>query len=76
MNKFKSNRVIHHSIDLKDSFWEEIKKDPEKLGSVFASMLNSVLDTHMYDDQERSRCAFTKFEVLRMRKKNKNLYPI
>lgn len=62
MNEIKENGVIHHIIDMKNTYWEEIKEDPGKLGRVLSSIMNSVLDTHIHDDQEKPRCVFTGFE--------------
>ena len=43
----KNNGMIDISIDFKESYWEEIKEDPSKLGEILNSKINLGLDPFM-----------------------------
>ena len=58
-----SSRHLDYSMDFKEELWEEIKKDPKKLGEVIRDVLNFVLTSTDLISENR-RMAFTDFQFM------------
>ena len=60
----KTNGKLDISIDFKESYWEEIKKDPSKLGEILNSKINLGLNPWMKNRHGMSKSVCTKHEVI------------
>jgi hypothetical protein len=54
-----SSRHIDYSMDFKEELWEEIKKDPKKLGEVIRDVLN-----FLGNDIKNHKLIFTDFKFI------------
>jgi len=56
-----SKSLISYSISFKEKYWEEIKKNPKKLGDIIRKAINSVLDDSI---SKNHKAIFTGFEFI------------
>jgi len=60
----KENGMINYSISLKESYWEEIKQDPTKLGEIVTRVIDSIDKVDDFAKQGRSRSVCTDFRFV------------
>jgi len=60
----KENGMINFGVDFKESYWEEIKQDPSRLGELITRVTDGATGLHEFAKHGKSRAVGTDFRFV------------